>query len=143
MMALWPPIAQFLLWGLVHMYDLGRREAVEERAAGGAVGTHVLGVDQVAQIHVGELLGQADGVEGVAGGAKDGAELRGAFPEAFQVVLAVVEDHAAVCVIDAVIEIVAELAATDGLADDLGDGGGGGGDQEPPRLGENLDRLGK
>ena len=45
--------------------------------------------------------------------------------------------------IDAVIEVVAKLAATDGLADDLGDGSGGGGDQESPRLGENLDRLGK
>src|SRR5215471_9822791 len=66
----------------------------------------------------------ADGVEGVTGGAKDGAELRGAFPEAFQVVLAVVKDHAAVGVVDAVIEVVAELAATDGLADDLGHGGG-------------------
>ena len=54
-----------------------------------------------------------------------------------------VEDHAAEGVIDAVIEVVAELAAADGLADDLGDGGGGGGDEEPPRLGEDLDRLGK
>ena len=106
------------------MHDLGRWEAVEARAAGGAVGTHVLGVDQFAQLHVGQLLGQADGIEGVAGGAKDGAELRGAFSEAFQVVLAVVEDHAAVCVIDAIIDVVAELTATDGLADDLGHGGG-------------------
>jgi hypothetical protein len=125
------------------MHDLGRQEAVEARAAGGAVGSHVLGVDQFAKIHIGQLLGQTDGVEGVAGGAKDEAELRGAFPEAFQVVLAVVEDYAAVSVIDAILEVVAELAATDGLADDLGDGGGSGGDQESPRLGENLDRLGK
>src|SRR4029453_5489144 len=128
---------------LVHMNDLGRRKSVEERAAGSAIGAHVFGVDEFAEMHVGQLLGQADSVEGVAGGAKDGAELRGAFFEAFQVVLAVVEDHAAVGVIDAVIKVVAELAATDGLADDLSDSGGGGGDQESPRLGENLDRLGK
>src|SRR5262245_47865780 len=123
---------------LVHMRDLGRREAVEACAAGGAVGAHIFGVDEFAQIHIGQLLGQADGVEGVAGGAKDGAELRGTFPEAFQVVLAVIEDHAAVGVIDAVIEVVAELAATDGLADDLGNGGGSGGDQESPWLSKNL-----
>ena len=110
---------------LVHMHDLGRREAVEECAAGGAVGAHVLGVDQFAQIHVGQLLGQADSVEGIARRAEDRTELRGAFLEAFQMILAVVEDHAAVGVIDAVIEVVAELAATDGFADDLGDGGGG------------------
>src|SRR5262249_12680309 len=122
---------------LVHMHDLGRREVVEARAAGGAVGPHVLGVHEFAKIHIGQLLGQTDGVEGVAGGAKDGAELRGAFPEAFQVVLAVVEDYAAVGVIDAVIEVVAELAAMDGLAGDLGHGGRGGGDQvlRRPRAG--------
>jgi len=39
------------------MYDLGRREAMEARAAGGAAGAHVLGVDELAQVHVGELLG--------------------------------------------------------------------------------------
>ena len=121
------------------MHDLRRREAVEERAAGGGVGADVLGVDQFAQVHIGQLLGQADGVEGVARGAEDGTELCGAFPEAFQAVLAVVEDHAAVGVIDAVVEVIAELAATDRLADDLRDGGGGGGDEEPPRLRENLD----
>ena len=110
---------------MMHMHDLSRREAVEVRAAGGAVGAHVLGVNQFAPIQVGKLLDQADGVEGVASRAKDGAELRRVFPEAFQVVLAMVEDHAAVGVIDAVIEIIAELATTDSLADDLCDGGGG------------------
>ena len=67
----------------------------------------------------------------------------GPFLKLFRWILAVVEDHAAEGVIDAVVEVVAELAAADGLADDLGDGGGGGGHQEPPRLGENLDRLRK
>lgn len=65
------------------MHDLGRREAVEVRAAGGTVSAHVLGVNQFAPIQVGELLGQADGIEGVASRAKDGAELRGIFSEAF------------------------------------------------------------
>src|SRR5262249_34866497 len=38
---------------LVHMHDLGRREAVEARAAGGAVGSHVLGVHEFAKLHIG------------------------------------------------------------------------------------------
>jgi hypothetical protein len=49
------------------MHDLGRREAVEERAAGSAIGAHVFGVDEFAELHVRQLLGQADSVEGVAG----------------------------------------------------------------------------
>src|SRR5262249_57667694 len=84
-----------------------------------------------------------DGVKGMARGAKDGEGLCWAFHKAFQVVLAVVEDHTAIGLIDAVIEIVAEFAATDGLADDLCNGSGRGGDQKPPRLGENLNRSGK
>src|SRR5262245_40507524 len=122
---------------LVHMHNFSWRETVEERAAGGGVGTHVLRVDQFADFKVGQLLGQTDGVKGIARGTEDRANLSGAFLEAFQRVLAMVEDHAAVGVIDAVIEVVAELAAPDSFADYLGDGGGGRGDQEPPRLGEN------
>jgi len=123
------------------MHDLGRREAVEERAAGGGIGSYVFGVDQFAHLHVRKLLGQADGIEGVARGAKDGANLNGTFLETSQAVLGVVKDHAAIGVIDAVIEIVAKLAAADGLADDLGDGGGSGGDQETSRLSEDFDRF--
>src|SRR5437868_2240832 len=87
------------------------------------------------------VICSADGIERVAGGAEDGADLSGAFLETSQAVLAVVKDHAAIGVIDAVIEIVTELAATDGLADDLGDGSGSGGDQETPRLSQDLDRF--
>src|SRR5215813_15388516 len=58
-------------------------------------------------------------------------------------VLAVVEDHAAVGMIDTVIEIVAELATTDSLADDLCDRGGGRGDQKPPGFSKNFDGCGK
>src|SRR5271157_3862578 len=43
---------------LVHMHDFGRREAVEERAAGGGIGSYVFGVDQFAHLHVRELLGR-------------------------------------------------------------------------------------
>ena len=125
------------------MHDLGRREAVEGRAAGGGIGADVFGVDQIAHLQVRELLGQADGIEGVARGAEDGADLSGTFLETFQVVLAVVKDHAAIGVIDAVIDVVAKLAVADGLADDLGDGGGGGGHQETPWLSEDFDRFGE
>jgi hypothetical protein len=69
-----------------------------------------------------EFLGQADGIEGVARGTKDRANLRGALFEAFQRIRAVVKDDSAVCLIDAVIQVVAKLAAADGLADDLRDG---------------------
>src|SRR5215510_13034458 len=58
-------------------------------------------------------------------------------------VLAVVEDHATVGMIDTVIEIVAELATTDSLADDLCDRGGGRGDQKPPGLSKNFNGCGK
>src|SRR5262245_45867644 len=58
-------------------------------------------------------------------------------------VLAVVEDHTAVGMIDTVIEIVTELATTDSLADDLCDCGGSRGDQKPPWLGENFNGLWK
>jgi hypothetical protein len=43
-------------------------------------------------------------------------------------ILAVIEDDAAVRVVDAVIEIVTEFAGANRLADDLGDGGGRRGD---------------
>jgi hypothetical protein len=47
------------------MHDLGRWEAVEGRAVGGALGAHISD-----DLQVRELLGQADGIERVAGGAK-------------------------------------------------------------------------
>src|SRR5262245_39322902 len=121
------------------MDDLSWREAVEEGAAGGRIRAHVLCIDEFAQFHVGQLLGQADSVESVACGTEDRADLRGTFPETFEMVLAMVEDHAAVGVIDTVIEVVAKLATADGLADDLGDSGHSGSDQKPPRLSENFD----
>ena len=52
-----------------------------------------------------------------------------------------VEDDAREGVIDAVVDVVAELAVADGLADDLGHQRGGGGHQEPARLGQDLDVL--
>ena len=104
---------------LVYMHDLGRREAVEGRAADGAIGAHVFGVDEVADLQVRELLGEADGIEGVAGRAEDRADLRGAFLETFHGLLGMIEEQAAIGMIDAVVEIVTKLSATHGLADDL------------------------
>ena len=61
------------------MHDLGRREAVEGRAAGAGIGAYVFGVDQFADLHVRKLLGQTDGVEGVARGTEDRTDLAGTF----------------------------------------------------------------
>src|SRR5262245_55581208 len=54
-----------------------------------------------------------------------------------------IEDHAAKGVVNSVVEVIAELAAANGFADDLGHGGGGGSDEKSPRFGENFDRAGK
>src|SRR5262245_36573030 len=98
------------------------------RAAGGGIGAYVLGIEQFAYLHVRELLCHADGIEGVACRAEDRANLGGTLLEAFHGVLAVIKNHAAVRVVDAIIDVVAKLAAPDSLAYDLGDGCSGGGD---------------
>src|SRR5580704_17053154 len=125
------------------MHGLGRRETVERRATGGGIGAYVFRVDQFADLHVRELLGQTDGVEGVARGTADGTDLAGTFLETFQRVLGVVKDRTAIGVVDAVVEIVTKLAPADGLADDPGDGGGGRGDQKTPWFSKNFDRFGE
>jgi hypothetical protein len=125
------------------MHDRCRRKAVEGRAAGGGIGTYVFGVDEIANLQDRELLGQADGIERVARGAEDGADLSRTILETSKAVLGVVKDHAAIGVIDAVVEIVTKSALANGFAYDLGDGGGGGGDQETPRLSKDFDRFGE
>src|SRR5664280_2262166 len=112
------------------MHDRRRRKAVEGRTAGGGIGTYVFGVDKFAHLQVRELLGQVDGIERVARGAEDGADLSGTILETPKAVLGVVKDHPAIGVIDAVVEIVTKSALADGFAYDLGDGGCGGGDQK-------------
>ena len=109
--------------------------------AGGRVGADVVAVEVVSEFQFGELLREADRVERVAGGPEDRADLRGPLLEALHVVGAVVEDHARVGVVDAVVDVVAEFVVSHRLADDLRDGGARRGDQEPSRLGENLDLL--
>ena len=52
-----------------------------------------------------------------------------------------VEDHAAIGVIDTVIDVVAKLPAANCLPDNLGYGGGSGGDQEPSRLRQDFYRF--
>ena len=100
-------------------------------------------VDEISQVHVWQLLGQADRVEGVARWTENGTELRRTVLEALHRILAVVENHAAEGVVDAVVHVVAELPAADGLADDLGNGSGGGRHEEPSGLRENLDWMRK
>ena len=109
------------------MYDLGRREAVEGRAACGGIRADILGIYQVAHLQVGKLLGKADGIQGIARRAEHRADLKGTFLETPQRILSVVEDLAAEGVIHAVIQVVTELAAADCFANDLRDGGSGGG----------------
>src|ERR1035437_1074995 len=123
------------------MHDLGRWKAVEVSAAGVGVGADVFRVNQIAHLHVRKLRGEGDGIERVARGAEDGADLSGPLFEASHTVLAVVKDHAAIGVIDTVIDVVAKLAAAERLADDLGDGGGSRCNQETPRLSEDFNRL--
>jgi len=60
-----------------------------------------------------KLFRPADGIERVAGGAEDGAELSGTVLETIQVVLGVIKDLAAIGLIDAIVEIVTKLAAAD------------------------------
>ncbi len=67
----------------------------------------------------------------------------GPFLKLFSSVLRVVKDRTAIGVVDAVVDVVAKLAAANGLADDLSDGGGGGGHQEPAWLGQDFDRFGE
>src|SRR5262245_51813496 len=58
-------------------------------------------------------------------------------------ILAVVEKHAAERVVDAVVQVVAQLATADCLADDLGEASRGGSDKETAGFGEDLDWLRK
>src|SRR5262245_19549487 len=60
---------------LVDVNHFRRREAVEMGAAGGGVSADVLAEEVIPQFEVGELFGQADRVEGVAGGAEDRTNL--------------------------------------------------------------------
>jgi hypothetical protein len=103
--------------------DLGRGKAVEVRAAGCRISADVLAVEVVPQIHVGQLLRETDRVERVPGRTEHGADLQRSLLEAIEMILAVIEDDAAVRVADAVIEIVTEFAGANRLADDLRDGG--------------------
>ena len=116
------------------MHNLGRWKAIERRAAGVGIGAYIFGIEQIAHIEVRELGGQGDGIKSVARRAENGADLGWTLLEALHPILAVIKNHAAISVIDAVVDVVAELAAAEGLANNLGDGRGGGGHQETPRL---------
>src|SRR5215813_3943491 len=87
------------------------------------------------------MLCEADRVNGIARRAKDRAKLGRRLFETLQVILAVIEDHPVEGLVDAVIEIIAELAPANCFADDFGHSGGGGCDEEPPWLGKDFDRF--
>ena len=125
------------------MHHLGRRKAVEPRRGGVAVGADVLGIDQILDFQFGQMFMLRNHIQPVAGLAEHGADLGLAFFERLQVILAMVEDDAAERVVNAVVDVVARSAVAHGLADDAGDAGCGAGDEEPSRLGENLDVGGK
>ena len=67
----------------------------------------------------------------------------GPFLNALDRILAVVENHPRVGVIDAVVDVIAHLAVAHRLADDLRHRVAGAGHQEASRLGQNLDVAGK
>ena len=115
-----------------------RREAVEICRGRVAVGTDLFAVKQVIQFEVGQIFRHRNHVQRVARRAEDGTNLRSAFLERFQVIMAVVKNHAGERVIHAVVDVVAKFPVAHGLADDFGNGGRGGGAEETPRLGENL-----
>ena len=66
------------------MHDFSRREAIEEGTAGGGIGAYVFGVDQVADLHVRELLGQADGIQASHVGPKTEQIWMGPFLKLFK-----------------------------------------------------------
>src|SRR5208282_4782171 len=101
--AAWPTRrngARFLL--LVDMHDPGRGEAVEPGGGGIAIGPDGFAIKQVVQLQIRQILGEGDGVQGVAGLAEDGADFGLAAPEGFEVVLAMIEDDARESAINAV-----------------------------------------
>ena len=108
---------------------------------GRRVRADVLAVEIFAELKVGQLLGQADRVERIAGGAKHSANLRGPLLKTLQVIGAMVEDDTRICVVNTVIHVVAELPAPYRLADDLGNGSSRRGHEKPAWLRENLDIL--
>src|SRR5262245_29845082 len=89
-----------------------RREAVKIRAARGRIGTDILAVEIVAGIHVRQLLGKGDGVQRVACWSENRANLQRSLLEALEAILTVIEDYAAEGVVNAIVQIEAEFAAT-------------------------------
>ena len=94
-------------------------EAVEVGRGGVAVGADVFAVDKIAQFQVGQFFGQGDGVQGVAGRAEYGGNLRRSVFEGLDAVLAMVEYDAGKRVVYAVVDIVAALAVALGLSNNF------------------------
>src|SRR5438128_1876876 len=117
------------------MYDFGWGEAIEPRRGRVAVGADLLGVHQVVDFQIRELLGLHDRIHAVAGLAEDGTHLAITGLDRLDAVLAVIEDDAGEGVVNAVVDVVARLAVAVRLADDARDGGGSGGDEEAAGFG--------
>ncbi len=71
---------------LVDVDDFGGGEAVEPGGGGVAVGSDVVGEDQVFDFQVGQLFGLGDGVQAVAGLAEDRATAMAAVNTALEIV---------------------------------------------------------
>src|SRR5580692_6282092 len=104
------------------MHNFGGWKSVEEGAAGGGISADVFRVEQITHFEIGKLFRQANGIQSVAGGAENRTYLRWALLKAFEMVLGVIENHAAIGVVDTVVQVVTELAVAHRLADDLGYG---------------------
>src|SRR5580765_5944658 len=95
---------------LSHMHYFGGSEAVEPGGRSVAVSADLLGVDQIVDLQVRQLLGLNDRIHAVAGLSEYGAHLAIAAFDRFDAVLAVVEDDAGEGMVDAVVDVVAGLA---------------------------------
>src|SRR5512140_1994721 len=98
------------------MQNLGAFEAVEPGGRGNAVGADVFRVEEVPDLQVRrELLRERDLVEAVAGRADDGADLRAAGLARVEIRNPMVVDDAGEGLIDAVVDVVEDLAVPPGL----------------------------
>ena len=86
--------SDYLSFLLVDMNDLGGGEAVEPGGGGVAVGPNGFAIKQVVQLQIRQILGERDGVQGVASLAEDGADFGLAPLKGLEMVLAMVEDDA-------------------------------------------------
>jgi hypothetical protein len=127
----------------VQVDDLSWGKSVKPGCRSAAIGPYILGIDQILDFELRQLFGQGDGIQSIASLPKNGADLRFAPLERFQMILAMVENDATEGVINTIIDIVAGFAIPYSLPDDSCNRGGGGGYQESAGFRQDLDVRGE